>query len=123
VLASVRSEQRDIAITRRRLDRANKALAEATTLLANRHSMLALLGELTSALPPDAALVTLRADSTGGHVIALAPRAAGVLAAMDSVSLITSVEISGPVTRETVGDRTLERATLHFRWVPNPGDR
>ena len=110
------AEQQRIALTTRELDRVTGALGEGAVFLRHRRSHLALLSSLTTALPADAWITAIKTDSAGGHLVTFAGRAAGVLAAIDSVRGIAGAELLGPVTREVVGTREAERATFRFRW-------
>jgi hypothetical protein len=65
-------------------------------------------------------LVTARLDSLGGAVVVLAPHATSTLASLDSVAGIAAPQIVGPVTKEVVGSRELERATVQFRRSEHP---
>lgn len=84
---------------------------------AARRSALLLLSGLTKVLPERSALLTLRTDSAGGTLVALAPRAAQVVTPLERMTGITRVQIVGPVTREVLGTQQLERITLQFRFV------
>jgi hypothetical protein len=59
-------------------------------------------------------LIALTVDSAKGSAVILATNAMDVLPALDSVALIETTQLSGPVTRERIGDRDLERATVVF---------
>jgi hypothetical protein len=98
------------------LSRMGAALAEVASFDAARRSTIGFLAQLARALPDGSVLVTVRIDSTGGVVSLLAPRAASGLAALDSVTNVTSPQIIGPVTQELLGMRELERATVQFRF-------
>lgn len=81
-----------------------------------RRSMVLLLTEITRALPDSATLVALQVDSGGsGSVVALAPHAAAVVDAVERTPGLASPQILGPVTRESVGGRTMERVAVRFR--------
>lgn len=91
------------------------ALAEAATFEARRPPLTLVLAELTTALPADAAITALRVDTVTTTMVVLAPRAASILAQLERVPTITGAELVGPVTREMVGARELERVTIRFR--------
>lgn len=112
-LAEVRNAA---AIAEDQLRRFSLVLDEVAAFDEGRRSITLLLAEISSALPKGNALVTFRVDSTGGTVIALALEPASVMAAVESVPGIASPQIIGPVTRELVGDRELERMTIRFLW-------
>jgi hypothetical protein len=115
-LAALGARQRDAGRAERDLARMDAALAEVSVFDASRRSPTLLLASLAHALPETTVLVTVRIDSTGATIAILAPRAAAALAAVDSMAQVTSPEILGPVTKEVVGTRELERATMHFRF-------
>jgi hypothetical protein len=98
------------------LARMSSALFEVARFASSRRSTVRLLAQLTHALPEGSVLVTVRVDSAGGIVSLLAPRASSALASLDSVGHVNSPEIIGPVTKELVGTRELERATVQFRF-------
>ncbi|MBV9107950.1 MAG: hypothetical protein JO306_00910, partial [Gemmatimonadetes bacterium] len=95
-----------------------RALAEVSALGAVRWSPTRLLADVTRAMPAGAALVAFRADTASGSMVALAPRAASVLSALDRVDGISAPEISGPVTREPSPKGEVERVTVRFRLDP-----
>ena len=96
------------------------ALGEVSGFAARRRSPTLLLAALTRALPPGTSLVSLQVDSTGGSVVALAPRAAAVMAAMDRVPGVAAPEILGAVTREAAAGRQVERVTIRFSFPGTP---
>lgn len=96
------------------------ALDEVASFDAGRRSTTLLLGELTRVLPPDVFLITVRLDSSGGSLIALASRSSDVMAQLERLQWAGSAEIVGPVTRERVNAVERERLTVRFRW---PGHR
>ncbi|MGH7649038.1 MAG: hypothetical protein ACREND_13040, partial [Gemmatimonadaceae bacterium] len=53
-----------------------------------------------------------------GNVVALAPHAAAVIDAVERMPGLTSPVIIGPVTKENVGGRNVERVTVQFRLMP-----
>lgn len=113
-VAAVQARQRAATETERELARVTEALAEAAAFDVGRYSPTLLLADLTAALPPGSALVAFRADTAAGSVVALAPRAAAVVQPLEKVPGIVSPEIVGPVTRETIAGRELERVTVRF---------
>jgi len=115
-LAALEHRRSDADRAERDLARMDAALAEVSAFDASRRSPTMLLASLAHALPETTVLVTVRIDSAGATIAILAPRAAAALAAMDSMAQVTSPEIIGPVTKEVVGTRELERATMHIRF-------
>jgi hypothetical protein len=117
-LAARASRDRTARDTERELGRVTSALGEIAEFQASRDEITLLLRDLTHALPDGSALLTLQLDSASGTFVALTPRAAKVVAAIERVPRVTSPEIMGPVTRETVpGGGELERVTVrvHLR--------
>ena len=117
-LASLAAVRRDLAFAEREVGKVTAALAEVSAFDASRYSMIRLLGDLTRALPDESALITLRLTRDAGNLVALTPRAAVVLVKLENVPGIESAEIIGPVTREMVAGKTLERVTVRFRVSP-----
>ena len=113
-IAAVQDRRRAAADTERELERVTDALAEAAAFDHKRYSPTLLLADLTAALPPGSAAVAFRADTAGGSVVALAPRAAAVVRPLEKVPGIVAPEIVGPVTREALAGRELERVTIRF---------
>jgi hypothetical protein len=117
-LAEMQPRRRAAAEARRELGRATGALAEVSALGAVRASPTRLLADLARAVPTGAALVAFRADTAAGSIVALAPRAASVVAGLEKVEGVSRPEISGAVTRETTPRGELERVTIRFRIDP-----
>jgi hypothetical protein len=76
-----------------------------------------LVNDLARALPTGGALVTLRVDSVGGTLVALAPRAAILIERLEHVPGVTTPTFVGPVTREVAGASEVERVAIHFDWA------
>lgn len=106
--ASVRTEHELRSVTTR--------LTELGTFAAQRRSATRFLAQLTEALPADVQLVTVRLDSAGGNLVALAARAAQVVTQLETMGEVDAPEVVGPVTREQIAGREKERVTVHFRW-------
>ncbi|WP_420127344.1 hypothetical protein [Longimicrobium sp.] len=113
-IAAVQDRRRVAADTERELARVTEALAEAAAFDVGRYSPTLLLADLTAALPAGSAIVAFRADTAGGSVVALAPRAAAVVRPLEKVPGLVAPEIVGPVTREALAGRELERVTVRF---------
>jgi len=121
-----RARQAAISARAQLAERNAKELAAASTTLralsdfgASRRSMTLLLAEVTRGLPDSTTLVAFQVDSTGlGSVVALAPHAAAVIDAVERLPSLSSPSILGPVTRESVGGRNVERVTVQFRLLP-----
>lgn len=113
-IAEVQDRRRAASGTESELERITGALAEAAAFSAGSYSPTLLLADLTAALPSGTALVAFRADTAAGSVVALAPRAAAVVQPVEKVPGIVAPEIVGPVTREVLAGRDLERVTIRF---------
>lgn len=93
------------------------AIAVAARSTAGDVAPLLLLDRLTGALPEGAAVISLRADSAAATVVALVPRAAVFLAALERMPGVIAPEVVGPVTRESAAAREMDRATIRFRFA------
>ncbi len=111
------AEQRQAAAkTERSLAEVAGALADVERFERERRSMTLFLASLTRALPATTAILTLRADSTGGEVVALAPHGAAVIAQLAAVPDIATPGLAGPVTPAGGETQQLERVTARFQW-------
>ena len=115
-LATIAPRSRRAELEEVDLARMSAALSEVARFDASRRSMVGLLAQLTRAMPEGSVLVTVRIDSAGGIVALMTPRASSALAALDSVAHVRAPQILGPVTKELVGARELERVTVQFRF-------
>jgi hypothetical protein len=113
--AALDGERRLASEAEAELARVTGALAEVAAFDAGRRSPTLLLADLARALPDGSALLTIRVDSVAGTLVALSPRAASVLDPLERLPGITSLEVVGPVTREVLAERPLERVTLRFQ--------
>lgn len=113
-VAEVQERRRAAAGTEAELARVTAALGEVSAFAERRYAQTLLLADLTAALPTGSALVAFRADTAGGSIVALAPRAAAVVQPLERVPGIAAPEIVGPVTRETAAARPVERVTVRF---------
>lgn len=96
------------------------ALDEVASFGRERRSASRFLDALAHALPAGAALVTVRADSAGGLLVALTPRAALLIGKLEDVPNLSTPTIVGPVTREVAAGAEVERVTIRFRWADLP---
>lgn len=108
---------RAAAATEDDLRRMSHALAEVEAFAASRRSSTRLLAQLAAALPEGASLVDIHVDGERGSLVLLAPRAARAAAALDQIAGIADPELIGPVTREIIGGREFERASVRFALV------
>jgi hypothetical protein len=119
-LAKLAPLRRDVTFAEREFNKLTGALAEVAAFDGARYAMTPLLADLTRALPDESALVTLRLARNEGNLVAVTPRAAAVLTTLEAIPGIDAAEIMGPVTREVLGGKTLERVTVRFRVNPTP---
>jgi hypothetical protein len=106
--------------SQRLLARTTAALASFTAFEQSRQPVTILLSDITRALPAKSALLEFQVDSSGaGTLVALAPRAAQVVGALERVPGVTSPAIVGPVTQDAVGGHSLDRVTVRFVLVPS----
>jgi len=89
-------------------------LARIDRFRSQRGSITVLIGAISQALPESTALVSLRVDTIGGTLTAVAPRATDVLPQLAEIASIESSRLAGVVTRELMGGARVERATIHF---------
>jgi hypothetical protein len=111
---SLAAPRRAALVADAELRRVTAGLAQVAEFDAARRPAATLLAELTRALPDGAALVALRIDSAGGGLVAVAPRAAAVLMPLERVDGVRAPEVVGPVTREVLAGREVERVTVKF---------
>jgi hypothetical protein len=115
-LSAMAGDRREAVAMESSLARVSGALGEIAAFDRGRRAMTFLLADLARLLPTGSALVTLRTDSVGGTIVALAPRAAPLIEKLEQVRGIATVTIVGPVTREVAGAAEVERVTIAFRW-------
>lgn len=135
--AAAKSELARLSPTRQAYGSAVVDLARATHQLdalarfdAQRGQITIMLSELAAALPSGSAITALQVDSTGGTVVGIAPNASSLVDAFGHVPSITSVEILGPIGRETLPANSanvsnvaratspdVDRVTVRFRLV------
>jgi hypothetical protein len=122
-LSAIDAQRRAAMLLESELATTTAALAELSALAASRRSFTMMLAELTRVLPTESAIVAFRADSTSGSIVALAARGGAVLSALEEAEGLVTPEIFGPVTREIVAGRELERVTIRFRLDAGRGTR
>jgi hypothetical protein len=116
-LAAMARERTDATKVERELGLVTESLRSISAFQGRTPSQTLFLASLTRSLPDSTMLVSLRTDSVGGTLVALAPRAAAVINQLEGVFEITTPALAGAVTPEPgVGDRTMERAAIRFRW-------
>lgn len=114
-LASVAERRGELAVLEGELARLTTAFGEVQRFDAERLAITVFVAALTRVLPEESAIVALRVSRAGGTVVVLTPRAAVMLNRLEQVRGIVGAKIIGPVTREAVGGKALERLTIRFR--------
>lgn len=121
--ASLRTQERSALGLAEELRRVSEMLDEIGARDAERRSSIELLSHLAAALPAGSVLTHLQVDTAGGTLIVLSPSTERVLTDLEANGRFAALEIVGPVSRERVGDRELDRVSLRFRHVPADVDR
>jgi hypothetical protein len=104
------------------LRRAEEALSLLGRAEGERPQLSRLLARITAALPDSAFLAMLRLDRDGqGVLVGYAPRAAQVAALLERTQGVLEPSLDGPVVREVVGGRELDRFSLRFRTATATG--
>lgn len=119
-----------IRLTQRQLATLARVTKDLNSFAARRRSTLVMLAALTVAIEPPAMLVGLQGDTAGVSLSALTPRAADLVAQLDSMPGVTNVRIVGAVVPEpgqasapgggistrapTTSPAGMERVTIHF---------
>lgn len=119
-LASLEPRLAKVRDVQRELDVVTSALREVSGFAAPRHSPTRILAAVTRAVPSSAAVVSFHLDSAGGTLVLVGSAITTVVARLDRLEEIGAPEILGPVTRETLSGRDVERATVRFRLPPHP---
>jgi hypothetical protein len=118
VVASLARHRGDALRTERELDVVMRAIGTVADFEQRRMSKTSLLAQLSEALPNGSALSTLKVDSTGGMVIGVAPHAADIVHALESIPGVTHVEIVGPVSHDVANAASFDRVTVRFQGAP-----
>ena len=103
---------RSTARDERSLKQLEDVLDRIDAYTASRRSPVELLSTLTNAVPPTAAVVSLRVDSSVVDLVVLASRPLDVLNGLEEYTLFEAPRVIGPVTSERSGDRDVERLSI-----------
>lgn len=115
-LTALAEVRRSVVLAERELANVTRALAEVAAFDSGAIPATMLLADLTRVMPEGSAIAALRITGDRGTLAVLAPRSAAVLSAIERVGGIEGAEIVGPVTREVVETRTVERLSIRFRF-------
>lgn len=110
--------ERTAAATHQRLAATSDTLIAVAARLQATPSTLSLLHQLAAALPEGVAITTVRLDTARGLVVVQGPRAGETADRLERRPGIIAPRLVGPVTSETVGGRTVDRATVEFQRPP-----
>lgn len=123
-----RSGERALA-AERRLGAAAEIVLEMNAFGERRRSATLFLASLSEAVEHPTMLLSLQADTLGGTLVSLTPRASMLMAMLDSVPELTDARIVGPVTQQQAGAAQgmagmaqppatppMERVSVRFVW-------
>lgn len=100
---------------RRELRDAETTLNAITQAEGDRGRALLLLAGVTAALPDSSVMTSLAWNADGSGVLVGAARhAAGLVARLDRIDVLSGVRLGGPVVRESIGGHDWERFTILF---------
>jgi hypothetical protein len=117
-LSRVRPAQwRAVESASRQLDRLTAILEDVRRFSASRSATTPVLGTLARALPEGSAVLSLELGDDHGQIVAMSPSPAPVLAAIQRLPGARSVELIGPLRREGVTAREVQRVTVRWRRV------
>ena len=117
---ALRAAASSVARERIALEQQQAALRQIGAFVANRRLITPLLSALSMQLPESTAIVALRLDTLGGTFIALSPVGAALVPAVSSMPSVEGLQLSAPITRETIGPLELQRTALRFRFTRHP---
>jgi uncharacterized protein (DUF1810 family) len=139
--STARNEIASMAPARARTLAVERSLTDAAQMMTalseferGRTSTIWLLHQLANALPANAAIVSLKADSAAVTLSVLAARATDVVRVVQDMPGASKVEVIGAITYDGLGsDATagvnsnttataLERVVIRFRLAPDPED-
>jgi hypothetical protein len=118
IVASLARHRGEALRTKRELDVVMSSIGSVADFEQRRMSKTLLLAQLSDALPNGSALSTLKIDSTGGMLIGVAPHAADIVHALESIPGVAHVEILGPVSHDATNTGAFDRVTVRFQGAP-----
>ena len=117
---ALRSAASSVARERIALEQQQAALRQIGAFVTNRRLVTPLLSALSIQLPESTAIVALRLDTLGATFIALSPIGTALVPAVSSMPGVEGLQLSAPITRETIGPLELQRTALRFRFMRRP---
>jgi hypothetical protein len=121
-LKAMDKDVRGAQVVQTDLARISNALNAVGSFANQRTPVSALLADLTRAMPNGTAILSLQVDTAGGSLVALGERATSVVASLETTRSVTSPRLVGPITREVVGGKELDRVSIRFGF-PRGNDR
>jgi hypothetical protein len=115
-LSALAAQRRAALAATTDLRRVSTVLDDVSAFSLTRESPTLFLAALTRVLPEGAAISTLRFETTAVTLVALTPRAAGLMAGLERLSQVTAPEVIGPVTKEVVAAHEVDRVTIRMKW-------
>jgi hypothetical protein len=97
------------------LERVTSVISEIERFGTDRQQRIRLLADLTRLLPDSAAIERFEIRNDEVRLVAIAPRASSVIAAIRTLPDVTSITLPGEVIRASIGGRDLERVAVTFR--------
>jgi hypothetical protein len=123
VISSLALRRAKALLAERDMNGMTAAIATVESFEQHRLSKTLLLSQLTQALPATAVVTTLKIDTAGITLVALAPHAAAVVQGVGELPGASKVEMLGPVTRESQSGLPMvgqvEQVTVRFRMAPD----
>lgn len=114
-------EQYAVAVEQhRRIVQASVGVADIAMAHAVRRSVIQPIARLTLVLPSTVSIAHLHIDSAGGTLVAIAPQAGLVIERLEASPYLVAPRLAGPITREIVGGKVLERVTVEFQLSSAP---
>ena len=92
------------------------ALRQVSAFAASRRLMTPLLSSLSEQLPESTAIIALRLDTLGGTIVTLSLPGTAIVSAVSDTPGLDGLQLSAPITSETIGPLDLQRIAVRFRF-------
>lgn len=112
----LRTTASSVARERMALEQQQAALRQVRTFADTRRLITPMLSSLSIQLPESTAIIALRLDTLGGSLVTLSPVGAELVPAIGDTPGVDAIQLSAPITRETVGPVELQRIAVRFRF-------